>query len=480
MLNLIWVGLLFCFNGCGGGDEPSVTTETSLSVTVKGTGGNIAPNTKVYIFDQSADNAGGKDPAGALQSAMTDNTGKVLLDVKSLATGTYYITVLEEVFASNLSVEHVVLGTKELALEKGQTLNAELTLTADKSLKYSSGFIPTTITSKLAMDEYKRWRAEEVVSCSGGLRVIAEATSETKVEAMGFGMLLAAYAKDKETFDGLFTFYKSKRTTEAMNMMAWAVTCDGFTDKGSATDGDIDVAFALIVASKQWSGGTYLDDAKAILTLIRDNLFKSCTVGGQSIYIVGPGYNTIAWGGCDEMDLMYHTPAFFRVFASVTGDAAWEKLANDTYVTLNTGAHPTTGLVPDWQKATGGASTNTSRVHYFGYDACRAPWRLTLDYLWNGNTQSQQWASKVSTWANGVGAPNIVDGYELNGTKRGTNKNSSFLGGFAVASMARDQATVDAFSTELSKLNDTYWFNINTRVLYLFTLTGNFWNPLEK
>jgi len=480
MLNILLICLLFCVTGCGHGDEPTVDSSTSLEVSVKGTTGVTETNIKVYIFTQPASNASGRNPANALKSVATDNMGNATFDLQSLAAGTYHITILEEVFTAALSTEQVVLGTKEFTLEKGNTLNEELILTSDRSLKYNNGFIPTTITSKLAMDEYKRWRAEEVVACSGGLRVISENSAETKVEAMGFGMLLAAYAKDKTTFDGLFTFYKSKRTTEAKNMMAWSVTCDSFLDKGSATDGDIDVAFALIVASKQWSGETYLDDAKAILTLIRDNLFKTCTVNSASIYIIAPGYNNIAWGGCDEMDMMYHTTAFFRVFASVTGDNAWEKLANDAYVTLGTGSHPTTGLVPDWQKATGGASTASYRVHYFGYDACRAPWRLTLDYLWNGNTQSQQWANKVSTWANGVGAANIVDGYEIDGTKRGSNKNSSFLGGFAVATMAKDQTTVDNFSNELSKLNDTYWFNINTRVLYLFTLTGNFWNPMDK
>lgn len=481
MLNILLIGLLSCAAGCGSEDEPSGNTNsTSLAVTVKGTTGEIEAHIKVYIFSQPASDPAGRNPAAALKSAVTDNTGNTSLDVKNFATGIYYLTILEEIFTSGLSTEQVVLGTKEITLEKGMTLNEELTLTTGRSLKYSNGFIPTAITSNLAMNEYKRWKAEEVVACAGGLRVIADPAAETKVEAMGFGMLLAAYAKDKDTFDGLFTFYKSKRTTEAKNMMAWSVTCDGFKDKGSATDGDIDVAFSLIVASKQWSDETYLNEAKEILAIIRNNLFKTCIVNSESIYIIGPGYNNIAWGGCNEMDIMYHTPAYFRVFASVTGDDAWEKLANDTYVTLNTGAHPSTGLVPDWQKATGGASSTPGRVHHFGYDACRAPWKLTLDHLWNGNTQSQQWASKVATWANGVGAANIVDGYELDGTKRGTNKNSSFLGGFAVASMAKDQTTVDNFSTELSKLNDTYWFNVNTRVLYLFTLTGNFWNPLDK
>jgi endoglucanase len=80
-----------------------------------------------------------------------------------------------------------------------------------------------------------------------------------------------------------------------------------------------------------------------------------------------------------------------------------------------------------------------------------------------------------------VGPANIVDGYQLNGTPVGTNGlNSAFLGGFSVATMAHSQATTDQFGVELSKLNDTYWFNLNTRCLYLFTLSGNFWDPTKK
>jgi endo-1,4-beta-D-glucanase Y len=261
-------------------------------------------------------------------------------------------------------------------------------------------------------------------------------------------------------------------------MMGWKTTCDAILDPGSATDGDIDVAYALIVASKHW-GDAYLTAAKEILQIVRDNLILECSVNGQSVLILGPGYSGIAWGGCGMMDIMYHTPAFFRVFAKVTGDNTWAKLADDAYITLNAGAHPTTGLVPDWQTATGTPGPG-GRVGYFGYDACRAPWRLSLDYLWNGNTQAKEWSTKVATWANGVGPTKIVDGFELNGTPRGTNGvNSAFLGGFAVATMAKDQETVNKFGTELAKLNDNYWFNLNTRCLYLFTLSGNFWNPVE-
>jgi endo-1,4-beta-D-glucanase Y len=466
---------LLLITGCSKDETKPVDTNATIDVAVKDQDGNMIPNIKVHVFHKPATETDGSNPANAVKSAVTDPEGLVSFNLNTLPSGTVYITVLEEL----LTKEQHVLGSIEVDHKKGEPSAHNLVID-DHTLVYEHGYIPTTITSTLAINEYNRWKNSQVVACNGALRVVSDPTTQTLVEGMGFGMLLSAYAKDKPTFDGLFAFYKSKRTTESKNMMGWKVTCDNIMDPGSATDGDIDVAFSLIVASKQWADQTYLEAAKEILLIVKTNLILTCTVKGESALIVGPGYSNIAWGGCGEMDIMYHTPAFFRVFANVTGDNTWTTLANDTYKTLVAGANATTGLVPDWQTASGTPGPN-GRVGYFGYDACRAPWRLTLDYLWNGNDNAEAWSIKIATWAKSVGPTKIVDGYELNGTPIGGNGlNSAFLGGFSVAAMSHSQTTVDNFSTELAKLNDSYWFNLNTRCLYLFTLTGNFWDPLKK
>lgn len=472
--------LLYCIIGltaCGKDEpdkDPSLSEDTRAVITVKNAAGEAQSAVSVYLFDRPAIETGGDVAENALRTGETDADGEVsfgLYQLEGITAGsTVYFTALEEESAGAYNV----LGTVEAVVENGVELEAEMTI-ADPT---HYGFYPTTVTSELAMSEYNRWRSSQVRECNDGLRVIADPASETKVEAIGFGMLLSAYADDQETFDGLFRFYQDKRTEQANNMMAWSVTCDGILDPGSATDGDVDVAFALIVADKQW-GGSYLESAKEVLEVIRTSVIVSCTVADESIYILAPGYSGGRWGGCGMTDLMYHTPAFFRAFAEVTGDGIWAEMADDTYVLLNASAHPETGLVPDWQTAAGVPGPG-GRVGHFGYDACRAPWRITLDYLWNGNPQAKEWASKISGWAVEVGPQNIVDGYELDGTPIGTNGvNSSFLGGFAVAAMSHSKSRVNTFGTTLSGLNDTYWFNLNTRCLYLFTLTGMFRDPMK-
>ena len=231
-----------------------------------------------------------------------------------------------------------------------------------QNVNYSFGFKPNTITSQEAQNTYNTWKDLYLVECNDGYRVVCEGRDETRVEAIGFGMILTAYFGDQKEFDGLYKFYQSKRTENANHMMAWNVSCDGINDPGSATDGDIDVAFALIVASNQWQGD-YLQEAKDVIQVIKNSVVIKC----DTLLALAPGYSKSSdegpvWGGCELTDIQYYTPAFFRLFADISRDNDWKKLADDTYTILNASAHPETGLVPDWQSVSGIPGGNSNRV----------------------------------------------------------------------------------------------------------------------
>jgi endo-1,4-beta-D-glucanase Y len=157
-----------------------------------------------------------------------------------------------------------------------------------QDINYRFGIKPSTLASSLAQTEYNRFKNTLLADCEGTFRVIySDNTAQTRGEAIGFGMLLSGYMGDKDVFDKLFAFYKKKRSPEAKNMMAWNVTCAGYAndnDKGSATDVDIDVAFALVIGYTQW-GGDYLNEAKTIINLIRDNLIVPC----GNLHVLAPG-----------------------------------------------------------------------------------------------------------------------------------------------------------------------------------------------
>lgn len=343
-----------------------------------------------------------------------------------------------------------------------------------QNVQYNYGVKPANISSDYVKSEYDLFKSTLLVECGNSLRVIfSSAKNETRGYAIGIGMLISAYMGDKETFDKLFKFYKSKLSTQAKDLMAWNVTCESIISPSSTTNTDIDVAFALIVAYNQWSG-SYINEAKLILARISENMITSCS-GIKAIY---PGYNNYALGGCNETGIQYYTPAFFRVFAKVTENQLWEDLANDSYKILNNSAHKTTGLVPDWQTVEGNPAG--SKNYNFAYDACPVPWRMSLDYLWNGNESARNWCTKVSNWAYNIDPKNIADGYKLDGTPTGHYHTSAFVGGFAVAAMSNTQQVADAFGDELKIIkNNSDWFNLSLRCLYLMTVSGNFWEPLR-
>ena len=132
------------------------------------------------------------------------------------------------------------------------------------------------------MTAYTSWRSTYVVSASPGMRVQRpENGNDTVSEGIGYGMLAAVYVGDKMTFDGLFTYAKSH--FDANGLMTFCVpnggnSCSG---TGSATDGDEDMIFALLMASDQWSGTDYLTPAQAMIQAMRTNsLFSDGTLQG--------------------------------------------------------------------------------------------------------------------------------------------------------------------------------------------------------
>ena len=96
--------------------------------------------------------------------------------------------------------------------------------------------------------------------------------NDTVSEGMGYGMLAAVYMNDQTTFDGLWAF--TKANLDANGLMNWHLNADGAIaagGAGSATDADEDIAFALLMASDQWKGGTYLSDGVAMINAMRNN-----------------------------------------------------------------------------------------------------------------------------------------------------------------------------------------------------------------
>src|SRR4051812_45122374 len=97
--------------------------------------------------------------------------------------------------------------------------------------------------------------------------------ASTVSEAHGYGMVLCAYMGDKTHFDGMYTYYKNHPSQNNSKLMAWQqdTSFNNMNGADSATDGDMDIAYSLLIADKQWgSAGTinYLQAATNMINAI--------------------------------------------------------------------------------------------------------------------------------------------------------------------------------------------------------------------
>jgi endo-1,4-beta-D-glucanase Y len=354
---------------------------------------------------------------------------------------------------------------------------------------------PTGAKTADAQAAYAKWKADLVVSdgARGFLRVRRPNSSGAQVnstvsEGIGYGMLLSVYANDQDTFDKLWQY--EQQFTDNHGLMNWYISADGTTalGTGGATDGDEDMAFALVMADRRWGGqGSlsrgYLDLAKTMIGLIWQ-------------YEVDQSRNFVLTSG-DQSDgavinISYFAPAFYRAFGRVTGNTSdWNKVIDTSYTvisnTLNAqNGNAQNGLVPAWSTPAGVPMTppGTSMPLYHQLDSCRTPFRLGEDYCWNAEPRALAYLQKISGFYSGVGVANLVDGYDLNGNPHpqfvttGGPRAASFVGPAGVGAMATGTTYVklrdDAYASvaTLMQLTGSTYYQESWTALSLQMMTG--------
>ncbi|MES3025439.1 MAG: glycosyl hydrolase family 8 [Pseudomonadota bacterium] len=281
---------------------------------------------------------------------------------------------------------------------------------------YGRGIVPSNYSQLQknadANSMYGYWRATYMTTAgagSNGMRVYKpEENGETVSEGMGYGMLISVYIANagntgKADFDKLLTYYKSKEKfngTVGEGLMAWRIGSDGTVlDPWIAPDGDLDAAYALLVADKKWgSGGAVNYKAEAVKILN----------GLQAYVVYNRGTNpSNLIGGSDKPDLAspenaatmtmssYAMVGYMKQFKAVS-DAAraakWDDTLRASYKMFDYfyDKNPATALTPYTFLTQVGPNQylKPTKGYNFGPDACRVPWRVGIDYLWHGNANA--------------------------------------------------------------------------------------------
>jgi endo-1,4-beta-D-glucanase Y len=327
----------------------------------------------------------------------------------------------------------------------------------------SSCIYPPTCSDADAMAGWAAYKTALIVAdgTDGSMRVHRDGGSsgDTVSEGIAYGMLFAVYMNDKTTFDALWKY--EQKHLDTTGLMNWQINADGTTPgHNSATDADEDMAFALVMADKQWGG--YSTTAMNMLMTVSTNDFATDgTIKGGDKY-------------ANAVNPSYLAPAFYKVFAAYSGDTRWTTILNKSYMLLASAQNATTGLVPDWSM---GPGTNAS----YGYDATRTPFRVALDVCWNGDANAMAFSQKIGAFFAGIGVANIGDQYTVaTGAKTSPNNNSTFIGPAGAAGMASNQAKLvaDAYARVAAdaKAANTNYYDRSWALFTTLLMTGNFLN----
>lgn len=349
----------------------------------------------------------------------------------------------------------------------------------------------------------------------------ADLTSVTQSEAHGYAMLMMVLLNDiepmaREVFDGLYRVSVNFPSADDERVMSWIVPGTGdFSAKkqASATDGDMDMAYALIMASKLWDGGpgyglSYLDAAKrAIAGLKANNVLR-----GEGPYFPRMGigdhlgyHNYDLYKATRPCDLMVD---HFDAFAAVTGDPEWTAIAdvaaNLIIPEMQSGARV---LLPDFLGSPTDAPTTIAAFKgisdeaggiyddLYYYNSCRVPWRFAVGYAHTKREGLKASVDKINDWLvskpqhqrNGVFNPgSTIACYTLEGEFQPSFQggwtwyDTCFMAPWTAGLSLAGPDKLDALTASWNRVKRpaNSYYSDSLALLSLLYVSGNWWDPL--
>lgn len=374
-------------------------------------------------------------------------------------------------------------------------------------VKYFAGTIkPNHITQqqldKATENFYTQWKTRFIKTDKNESYIWFEGKDGKQCvsEGQGYGMvivaLMAGYDPSaKSTFDNLYRYYRSHPSKRGSHLMAWAQNIHGKDiDKTSATDGDMDIAYSLLLADKQWgSKGSinYLQQAKSMIGDIMQYEVNHTT------------WSVLLSNGIEEESKDYFDmrssdfmPANFKAFEYATNDARWKKVIDNGYKLFNYMQNeysPDAGLVPDFiihinkkRQPAHPHYLESAYDGYYNYNACRVPWRIATDYLLTGDVRSKTFVQKINRWIRETtdnNTYNLSAGYTLSGNdiKGRYFEALSFITPFGISAMV-DKNNQEWLNHVWNyamqfKIKDFDYYDNTIKLLNIIILSGNYWLP---
>jgi cellulose synthase (UDP-forming) len=243
----------------------------------------------------------------------------------------------------------------------------------------------------------------------------------TTSEGQSYAMLRSVWIDDHATFDSVWEWTKGNLKRNGDKLFAWKYNNGRVLDFNSATDADVDIALALILASRRYSDEKYAQQARRLLKDIWEK---------EILEVHGKYYVTAGnWAPRDRFSTIhvaYLAPYAYETFSEFDKDHPWLELVTSSYEILNwIYFDMKLSLPPEIiyvDKRTG--SFLLSRPKYkdtprFSYDAFPIFWRVAVDYRWYGRKEEKLRKAMISffqeEWKNN--GKKFYDTYSLDGEK---------------------------------------------------------------
>ncbi|WP_145932162.1 glycosyl hydrolase family 8 [Yersinia bercovieri] len=204
-------------------------------------------------------------------------------------------------------------------------------------------------------------------------------------EGQGFGMLLAVFNDDKPTFDALLGWTNRTLYNEDAGLFSWRYEPNAkvkVADKNNATDGDLLIAWALLLAGDKWKNNDYIAQSNQIQSAI----IKHTVISFAGYHIMLPGANSFNHTSYVVVNPSYYIFPAWQAFYQYSHLKIWQDLNNDAIKQLSAMKLGKVNLPTDWValQSDGSFAPANGWPARFSFDAIRIPLYLS----WGENNNS--------------------------------------------------------------------------------------------
>jgi endoglucanase len=200
-------------------------------------------------------------------------------------------------------------------------------------------------------------------------------------EGQGYGLLLAVAYDDPIQFERLWRWTETHLRVRGDRLFAWRWQADApageeVSDRNSAADGDLLIAWALARAAARWQEPRYLSAARGIAEDVLSQL--SLEIGDRRVLL--PGAEGFVHGGVVTVNLSYWIFPALQELARIAPSPAWQELTASGLELLHEARLGAWKLPPDWLALAEPPRPSDLFPPVFGYNAIRIP----LHLVWAG------------------------------------------------------------------------------------------------